>query len=147
MINDPYLWIKSLHIIAVIAWMAALLYLPRLYVYHADAPAGGEAAAMLCVMERRLLRYICTPAMLATWVLGITLIIMNGPEFFAHSGWLHVKILLVLILSGFHGFLAAKRRALAEGSNRHSAKFYRMINEVPTVLMVVIIFLVVVKPF
>jgi protoporphyrinogen IX oxidase len=139
-----YLWIKAAHIVAVIAWMAAMLYLPRLFVYHAEAPAGSAQSETFKVMERRLLRIIATPAMIATWILGLWIAYQGG---FFSSGWLHAKLLLVLILSGLHGFFAGSVRAFAADRNTRSARFYRMINEVPAVLMVLVVILVVVKPF
>ncbi|HEY1943759.1 MAG TPA: protoporphyrinogen oxidase HemJ [Roseiarcus sp.] len=138
------LWIKTLHLIAVIAWMAGLLYLPRLFVYHADAAVGSEVSQTFKVMEKRLLRLIINPAMIAVWITGPLLAYRMG---YFQSGWLHAKIGLVVILSGVHGYLAGRVRAFAEDRNDRSAKFYRILNEVPTVIMVLIVFLVVVKPF
>jgi putative membrane protein len=139
----------AFHIIAVIAWMAGMLYLPRLYVYHCDAEKGSVQSETFKIMERRLLRGIINPAMIATIVLGLWLAWL-GPDsrygWFA-SGWLQAKIALVLVLSVVHGLLARWRRDFATDRNRHSAKFYRIINEVPTVLMVLIVLLVVLKPF
>jgi putative membrane protein len=144
-----YQWIKAFHIIAVIAWMAGMLYLPRLFVYHCAAEKGSIQSETFKVMERRLLRAIITPAMIATWVLGLWLA-WHGPDsrygWFA-SGWLGAKLMLVLVLSGLHGFLARWVKDFAADSNRHSQKFYRIINEVPTVLMIAIVILAVVKPF
>jgi len=141
-----YPWIKSLHIIAVIAWMAGLLYLPRLYVYHCEAPAGSVTSERFKVMERRLLRQIMTPAMIAVWVLGLLLAATPGVIDWA-SGWWHVKLLLVLLMSGFHGALSRWRRDFLDDRNPRSQRFYRIANEIPTVLMVVIVIMVVVKPF
>lgn len=138
-------WIKALHIIAVIAWMAGLLYLPRLFVYHADAPAGSDRSEMLKVMERRLLRVIMNPAMIAAIVLGGALIHTAGG--FGIGGWLHLKIVLVIALAALHMMMAAWRRAFEEDRNTHSARFYRIVNEVPTVLMIAIVILAVVRPF
>jgi protoporphyrinogen IX oxidase len=144
-----YQWIKAFHIIAVIAWMAGMLYLPRLFVYHCTAENGSIQSETFKVMERRLLRAIINPAMIATWVLGLWLA-WHGPDsrygWFA-SGWLGAKLMLVLVLSGLHGFLARWVKDFAADSNRHSQKFYRIINEVPTVLMIAIVILAVVKPF
>ena len=144
-----YEWIKALHIIAVIAWMAGRLYLPRLFVYHCAAETGSVQSETFKVMERRLLRGIINPAMIATWVLGLWLAWL-GPDsrygWFA-SGWLWAKIILVLALSAVHGLLARWRKDFAQDRNRHSHKFYRIINEVPTVLMILIVLLVVLKPF
>lgn len=140
-----YLWLKALHLIAVISWMAAMLYLPRLYVYHAGVSATSPQAEMLKVMEFRLLRYICNPAMVATWVLG-GLMIWANPDLM-HAGWFHGKLTLVVLLSGVHGMLSKYRRQLADGTCTRSSNFFRIINEVPTVLMIGIVILVIVKPF
>jgi putative membrane protein len=144
-----YEWIKAFHIIAVIAWMAGMLYLPRLFVYHCAAETGSVQSETFKVMERRLLRAIINPAMVATWVFGLWLAWL-GPDsrygWFA-SGWLWAKIILVLGLSAVHGLLARWRKDFAQDRNRHSPKFYRIINEVPTVLMILIVLLVVLKPF
>jgi putative membrane protein len=144
-----YLWLKAFHIIAVIAWMAGVLYLPRLFVYHCAAEKGSTQSETFKVMERRLLRAIINPAMIATWVLGLSLAWL-GPDsrygWFA-SGWLQAKIVLVLVLSAMHGIFARWVKDFAADRNRHSQKFYRIINEVPTLLMVLIVLLVVLKPF
>jgi putative membrane protein len=144
-----YEWIKAFHIIAVIAWMAGMLYLPRLFVYHCAAEPGSVQSETFKAMERRLLRAIINPAMIATWVFGLWLAWL-GPDsrygWFA-SGWLWAKIILVLALSAVHGLLARWRKDFALDRNRHSQKFYRIINEVPTVLMILIVVLVVLKPF
>jgi len=139
-----YEWIKALHVIAVIAWMAGMLYLPRLFVYHCEAEAGSKQSETFKVMERRLLRAIINPAMVATWVFGLWLVVEGG---FLRSGWLHGKLALVLLLSGVHGLLARCVRDFAADQNRFSQKFYRIINEIPTVLMIGIVILVIVKPF
>jgi putative membrane protein len=138
------LWLKALHIIAVIAWMAGMLYLPRLFVYHADAAVGSDKSETFKVMEYRLLRYITTPAMLAALIFGLALIYEGG---LIKAGWLHVKLLLVLVLMGLHGFLAATVRAFREDRNTRPARFWRIVNEVPTLLMIAIVILAVVKPF
>jgi putative membrane protein len=138
-------YIKAFHIIAVIAWMAGLLYLPRLFVYHAASEAGSPQAETFKVMERRLLRFITTPAMVAAWIFG--LILAFSVVDWAHAGWFHAKLLLVLILSGFTGVLAKWTREFAADRNTHSQRFYRIANEVPTLLMIVIVILAVVKPF
>jgi protoporphyrinogen IX oxidase len=144
-----YQWIKAFHIIAVIAWMAGMLYLPRLFVYHCAAEKGSVQSETFKVMERRLLRAIINPAMAATWLLGLWLA-WNGPDsrygWFA-SGWLGAKLLLVIGLTVLYGFLARWRKDFAADANRHSQKFYRIINEIPTVLMIGIVILAVVKPF
>ena len=142
--SDLYGWLKALHIISVIAWMAGMLYLPRLFVYHAAATPGGELSETLKVMERRLLKAIINPAMIVTWLAGLYLA-WAGHWFSA--GWLHGKLLLVVVLSGVHGFFARCVKDFAADRNQRSQKFYRGINEVPTVLMIGIVILVVVKPF
>jgi putative membrane protein len=139
-----YLWIKALHVIALIAWMAGLLYLPRLFVYHCDAPAGLPQSETFKVMERRLLKAIMNPAMIVVWITGPLLAYIGD---WLASPWLHAKFALVLGLSAVHGFLAARVKDFARDANTRSAKFYRVINEVPTLLMIVIVILVIVKPF
>jgi protoporphyrinogen IX oxidase len=139
-----YLWLKAFHIIAVIAWMAGMLYLPRLFVYHCAAEKGSVQSETFKVMERRLLRAIINPAMIATWILGLTLAWMGH---WFDSGWLQAKLALVLILSVLHGLLARWVKAFGTDRNRHSQKFYRIINEVPTILMIGIVILAVLKPF
>jgi putative membrane protein len=139
-----YEWIKALHVIAVIAWMAGMLYLPRLFVYHCDAEAGSTQSETFKVMERRLLKAIINPAMIVTWLAGLYLA-WAGHWFSAH--WLHGKLLLVVAMSAVHGFLAGRVKDFAADQNRRSQKFYRVINEVPTALMIGIVILVVVKPF
>jgi protoporphyrinogen IX oxidase len=139
-----YPWLKAFHVIAVIAWMAGMLYLPRLFVYHCEAEAGSRQSETFKVMERRLLRAIINPAMVATWVLGLWLAWDQG---LFKEGWLHAKLVLVLILSGIHGFLSRAVREFAADRNVRSQKFYRIINEIPAVLMVGIVILVIVKPF
>ena len=139
-----YLWIKAFHIIAVISWMAGMLYLPRLFVYHCEAEVGSKQSETFKVMERRLLKAIINPAMIATWIFGLWLVWLGGWE---KSGWLHAKFALVILLSGIHGWLVRLWRAFAEDKNQKSQKFFRIINEVPAVLMVLIVLLVVLKPF
>ena len=139
------LWIQAFHVIAVIAWMAGMLYLPRLYVYHAGVAAGSPESEQFKIMERRLLRAIVTPAMIATLLLGIAMVAIN-PDYMK-QGWLHAKLGLVVLMLGVHGMLARYRKDFAADRNRHSAKFYRVLNEVPTVLLIGIVILVVVKPF
>jgi putative membrane protein len=139
-----YLWIKAFHIIAVISWMAGMLYLPRLFVYHTAAEPGSQQAKTFEVMEHRLLTYIMTPAMGLTWILGIALMVEG--QWFA-AGWLHAKLVLVIIMSGMHGAMSRWARDFRDGRNTRSQKFYRIINEVPTILMIIIVILVVVKPF
>jgi len=142
-----YLIFKSLHVISIIAWMAGLLYLPRLFVYHADAKPGSDVSETFKVMERRLLKAIMTPAMLASWGFGLWLAFGEGVVDMATDFWFHAKLLCVVLLSAFHMALAKWRKGFETDSNAHPARFYRFMNEVPTVLMIVIVFLVVVKPF
>ncbi len=138
------LWTKALHVISVIAWMAALFYLPRLFVYHVDAPKGSQQSETFKVMERRLSKAIMTPAMIAVWITG-PLVAYGFGEW--QSPWLHAKLGLVLALSAYHGYLAKTVKTFAADANEHSAKFFRILNEVPTILMIFIVILVVVKPF
>ena len=141
-----FAYIKAFHIIAVIAWMAGLLYLPRLFVYHASSKIGSEQSEMFKVMEWRLLRFITTPAMLATWVFGLILAFSPLVNW-SQDGWLYAKLVLVVILTGFSGLLAKWTKDFAADRNTRSPRFYRIANEVPTVLMIVIVILVVVRPF
>jgi len=139
-----YVWIKALHVIAVIAWMAGMLYLPRLFVYHCEAEAGSKQSETFKVMERRLLKVIINPAMIMTWLAGLYLVWAGQ---WLAAGWFHGKLLLVLIMSGVHGFFSRRVKDFANDRNQHSQKFYRTINEVPTIIMVGIVVLVIVKPF
>jgi len=139
-----YEWIKALHVIAVISWMAGMLYLPRLFVYHCEAAPGSAQSETFKVMERRLLKAIINPAMMITWLAGIWLIWQGG---WISSGWLHGKLVLVIVLSAVHGFFSRWVKDFAADRNTRSQKFYRIINEVPTVLMIGIVILVIVKPF
>jgi putative membrane protein len=139
-----YDWIKALHIIAVISWMAGMLYLPRLYVYHAGATVGSELSETLKVMERRLLRFIINPAMIASWVFGIWMLSLN-PDLLKH-GFMHVKLGCLIGLQIVHALLARHRRAFAEDRNRHTARYYRILNEAPTLLMIVIVMAIIVRP-
>lgn len=139
-----YQWLLAFHIIAVIAWMAGMLYLPRLFVYHCEADPGSRQSETFKVMERRLLKAIINPAMIVTWVLGLWLAYSHN-LFAAH--WLHIKLALVLGMMGVHGILAKYVREFAADRRRKSAKFFRILNEVPTVFMILIVILVVVKPF
>lgn len=139
-----YEWIKALHVIAVIAWMAGLLYLPRLFVYHTEAEAGSRQSETFKVMERRLLKAIMNPAMIVTWLAGLYLA-FAGHWFSA--GWFHGKLLLVILLSAVHGFLSRWVKDFAADRNTRTQRFFRIINEVPTVLMIGAVILVVVKPF
>ena len=139
-----YMWFKAVHIMAVISWMAGMLYLPRLFVYHCGAEPGSRQSETFKVMERRLLRGIVNPAMILSWALGLWMV-YDGGWISAH--WLHVKLLLVVALSGLHGMLARWMADFAADRNRHSERFYRIVNEVPAVLMIGIVVMVVIKPF
>jgi len=140
-----YEWIKALHVISIIAWMAGLLYLPRLFVYHCEVPAGSDTSERFKVMERRLLRAIMNPAMIAAYVFGIAMIVLT-PEWMK-QGWLHAKLLFVLLLTASHMMMAKWRREFAEDRNTRPQRFYRIANEVPTLLMIGIVIFVIVKPF
>jgi len=138
------LWVKALHIISVIAWMAGMLYLPRLFVYHADAPKGSELSETFKVMERRLLKAIINPSMILVFATGIALAVLTG---YWQAPWLQAKFVFVLGLGGLHGYFARCVGVFAADANVRPARFYRVMNEVPSVLMVVIVILAVVKPF
>ncbi len=140
---ELYEVLKVLHLVAVISWMAGLLYLPRIFVYHCNAKAGSELDQTLQIMEKKLLRFIMNPAMIIVFILGFALAYNIGFEFI----WLHIKITLALILAGYHGFLAKCRKNFANHKNKHSQKFYRIINEIPIIIATFIIFLVIIKPF
>ena len=139
-----YEWLKAFHIIAVIAWMAGMLYLPRLFVYHCEADVGSRQSETFKVMERRLLRIIINPAMIAAWLLGLWLA-WRGGLFVAP--WLHAKLVLVLAMSALHGILVKHVKNFAADRDRRSQKYYRILNEIPAGLMVLIVILAVVKPF
>jgi protoporphyrinogen IX oxidase len=141
-----YPWIKSAHILAVIAWMAGLLYLPRLFVYHALAPPSSNQSETFKIMERRLLRGIMNPSMIAVWLFGLLLAATPGIVNW-RSGWIWAKLALVVLLVAYHGALASWRRAFAEDRNRHSQRFFRIANEMPSLALIAIVVLVVVKPF
>ena len=140
-----YLYTKSLHVIAVIAWMAGLFYLPRLYIYHCQVAHGTEASERFKVMERRLLKQIMTPAMIATWSFGILLVLTPGAVDWS-APWWHVKLLGVVLMSGFHGAASKWRRAFLEDRNTKPQRYYRYANEVPTVLMIVIVIMAIAQP-
>lgn len=142
---DNYLWLQALHIIAVISWMAVLLYLPRLFVYHVAAEAGSVQSETFKVMERRLIMAIGMPAMAATWVFAILMLVAN-PDLLS-QGWMHAKLTLVILLTGVHHIFLAWVKRFARDENVKSDKFYRVANEIPTVLMIGIVILAVVKPF
>jgi putative membrane protein len=141
-----YPWVKSLHIISMVAWMAAMLYLPRLFVYHCDTKPGSADSERFKVMEYRLLKQIANPAMIATWAFGILLVLTPGVINWS-AGWWHVKLLCVLLLSGFHGATSKWRREFMEDRNTRPQRFYRIANEVPTLLLIVIVIMVIVRPF
>jgi putative membrane protein len=141
---ELYPWIKALHVIDVIAWMAGMLYLPRLFVYHVDAAEGSPQSETFKVMERRLLKAIINPAMIATWIFGLAMIFIGD---LWNQPWLWAKLVLVLILSGLHGMFSRWQRDFENDRNTRTARFYRLVNEVPTVLMIGIVILVIVKPF
>lgn len=144
-LTDWYLVTKSLHVISVIAWMAGLFYLPRLYVYHVEqVETGSKTDLMFQTMERRLLRAIINPAMITTWVFGLALVFTPGVIDWS-DWWPWVKAACVLVMSGFHGWLSARRKEFAAGTNTRSGRTYRMMNEVPTVLMIVIVFAVITR--
>ena len=141
-----YLWLKAFHLASVIAWMAGMFYLPRLYVYHCMVAPGTAESERFKVMERRLLKQIINPAMISTWAFGILLVLTPGAVDW-HAGWWYVKLVSVLLLTGFHGAISKWRRDFLEDRNRRPERFYRIANEVPTLLMLVIVIMVIVKPF
>ena len=144
-LGQYYLWLKALHLIAVMAWMAGMLYLPRLFVYHVDAKKGSKQSEVFKIMEKRLLRLIINPAMIVSFIIGG--IMLYADPALLQDGWMHVKLLLVFIMSGVHGMLAKNVRMFGKDENQKSAKYFRILNEVPTALMVVIVVLVIVRPF
>jgi putative membrane protein len=138
------LWLKALHVVTVIAWMAGMLYLPRLFVYHAEAAKGSAASETFKVMERRLIKMIINPSMIMVFITGAMLAFMTG---YWEAGWLQAKFILALSLGGLHGYLARCVRAFTDDANERSPRFYRILNEAPTILMILIVVLAVVKPF
>ncbi|MFV0366876.1 MAG: protoporphyrinogen oxidase HemJ [Hyphomicrobiaceae bacterium] len=142
--DAAYLWVKAVHVVAIISWMAGMLYLPRLFIYHCAAEPGSQQSETFKVMERRLLQIIINPAMIVAWVLGIWLAWSAG---YFSDGWFHAKLALALLLSGVHGYFSASVRAFAEDRNTKPARHWRIVNEVPTLLMIGIVILVIVKPF
>jgi putative membrane protein len=151
---DTYLWLKALHLIAMVAWMAGMFYLPRLFVYHAGAPVGSATSELFKLMEVRLLRIIINPAMIATWGFGFALIWVGGgsswagvKDWLASTGWMHAKLTLLVLMMGVHGWLARARKQFARDERRTSGKTFRIVNEIPTVLLIGIILLAVLKPF
>lgn len=143
-IQDYQLWIKAVHVISVICWMVGMLYLPRLFVYHCSVPAGSAQAKLFTTMEMRLGRAIMAPAIIVVWITGLML--AYGLYHFG-GGWLHVKITAVFLLSAYHGFLVGSAKRFARGENKYSAKTWRVLNEVPTVLMIIAVIMVMVQPF
>jgi putative membrane protein len=143
-LSNSILWIKAFHVISVIAWMAGMFYLPRLFVYHTETVPGSAESERFKIMERRLLRAIINPAMIATWVFGLLLVWLTAAY---QEHWFQAKFALVLVMSGLHGYFAGRVRAFAEDRNTRPARFYRILNEVPPVLMIVIVILVIVQPF
>lgn len=143
-LGQSYLWINAVHVIAVITWMAGLFYLPRLFVYHAQVEATGAQSQTFKVMERRLLKAIMNPSLIVVWVLGLLLAFHLGAW---DDGWFHAKLLLVLIMTGMHMLYARWRRQFEADQNTHGHRFYRVMNEVPTVLLVLVVILVKLKPF
>lgn len=144
MSGEGYLWVKALHVIAIIAWMAGLLYLPRLFVYHTEVKPGSEASEKFKIMERRLLKAIMIPAAILAWGLGLWLAVSGG---LFQSGWFHVKLTLVILMTVSHYMMITWKNDFAADRNTRPQKFYRMVNEVPTLLMIGIVIMVVVKPF
>ena len=142
---NSYLLFKSLHLIAVVSWMAGLLYLPRIFVYHVENKEKKEATDIFEVMEKRLLFYIMRPAMIFTWIFGLILIYLNGIEIFSQL-WMQIKIVLVVLLSAYNDYLGKCFLALKNNTNARSSKFFRIINEVPTILLILIVFIVIFKP-
>ena len=142
---NTYLLFKSLHLIAVISWMAGLLYLPRIFVYHVENKEKKEATDIFEVMEKRLFFYIMLPAMIFTWIFGLILIYLNGVEIFSQL-WIQIKIVLVVLLSVYNDYLGKCLRSLKNNTNTRSSKFFRIINEIPTVLLIFIVFVVIFKP-
>ena len=145
MLSNYYEWIKTFHIVAMTSWMAGMFYLPRLYAYHAEVKVGSEQDKTFQVMESRLLRIIINPAMIATLILGLLLADIYG--FRSLGVWFHIKMLAVVILLAFHGLLAKWRKDFVKGQNKKAAKFYKIINEVPVVFFIIIVSMVVIKPF
>lgn len=141
-----YPWTKAFHVISMIAWMAATFYLPRLFIYHCDVAPGSEASERFKIMEYRLMKAIMNPAIIATWTFGVILILTPGIIDWS-DGWWQVKFTCVCLMAAYHGFLSRWRRAFQADANPHSQKFYRVMNEVPTVLMIIIVIMVIVRPF
>lgn len=145
--TDMYPWIKALHVISMIAWMAGLFYLPRLYVYHTMVAVGTPESERFKIMERRLLKQIANPAMIATWTFGMLLVMTPGVIVWSEDIWWLIKLVMVLLMSGYHGALSKWRLEFLEDRNKRNHRFYRLANEVPTLLMVIIVLMAIVKPF
>jgi putative membrane protein len=145
MVGNYYEWFKAFHIISMVAWMAGVLYLPRLYVYHTRAKVGSDMDKTFQIMEYRLLKFIMNPAMITTYIFGFLIAYIYGLS--ALGLWFHIKLLLVLIITLMHGFMAKWRKLFVAGKNIHSEKFYRIANEIPTICMIIIVIMVIVKPF
>ncbi len=143
-LSDHIDWIKAFHVIAVIAWMAGMLYLPRLFVYHSEQPAGSATSELLKVWEQNLLRRIVNPAMIAVWIFGLTLAYVTGAY---EDTWFKLKFALVIVMSALHGFFAGAVKRFARDANTRSTRFWRIMNEAPFILVILIVILVVVKPF
>lgn len=143
--QDYFMWYKAIHVISVISWMAAMFYMPRLFVYHTKADIGSEMDKTFQVMEYKLQKIIMTPAMITTYIFGIIIAYIYG--FVALGVWFHIKMFAVLVLTAIHGMLSKWRKDFAVGQNKHSAKFYRIINEIPVIFMVIAVVMVIVKPF
>lgn len=139
---ESYKWLLAFHIMSVISWMAGMFYMPRLFVYHTRLDVGSEASEMFKEMERKLIRIIINPAMVLSWTFGLSLAVSQD---YWGQGWFQAKLFCVLVMSGFHGYLSIWRRRFARDKNTHSEKFYRMINEIPTILMIIIVLLVIIK--
>jgi putative membrane protein len=142
--SSLYLWVKAFHVVAVIMWMAGMLYLPRLFAYHCETVSGSAESERFKLMEKRLLRVIMNPAMVAVWLLGLTLVVLTHAD---QQGWFQLKFLAVIAMSGIHGFWATTVRRFASDANTRSARFYRIVNEIPAILLVLIVILAIVKPF
>lgn len=146
LLSTYFEWIRAFHIIAVISWMAGMLYLPRLFVYHTQAPRGSDLSQTLELMERRLFKLIMNPAMIAAWVFGCLMLYAHW-DLYKISGWMHAKLLFVFLMTGVHHMYIKYLKGFAADKNEKSAKFYRILNEVPTILMIIIVILAVVQPF
>jgi len=143
-LGSSYLWVKAFHIIFVIFWMAGMFMLPRYFAYHSQYPVGSDEDAKWVERELKLMRIIINPAMIIAWLMGILLVFNIG---FDAGGWLHAKLLLVFLLSGFHGMLSRWRKNFANGERKKSEKFYRRVNEVPAFFIIIVVILVIVRPF